>query len=91
MTYIRIYLSIFILFCASWSLFVFAFSVRPLKKIISLAIAYNSLVIFMCYTLYIQGKEDLLSEFVIMVFISFILNIAISIGIINNFLKIKNV
>lgn len=89
MTYIRICLSILLLFCASWSLFIFAFSVKPLKKIISLAIAYNSLIIFMCYTLFIQGKEDLLSEFIIMVFISFILNISVSIGIINNFLKIK--
>ena len=89
MFYIRICLSILLLFCASWSLFIFAFSVRPLKKIISLAVAYNSLSIFMCYTLYVQGKEDLLSEFIIMVFISFILNIAISIGIINNFLKIE--
>ncbi len=89
MTYIRVYLSVLLLFCASWSLFIFAFSIRPLKKIISLAIAYNSLIVFMCYTLYIQGKEDLLSEFITMVFISFILNIAISIGIINNFLKIK--
>ena len=43
----------------------------------------------MCYVSFMQNKEDLLSEFVIMVFISFILNIAISIGIINNFLKMK--
>ena len=86
---LRIALSILLLFCASWSLFIFAFSLRPLKKIISLAITYNSLIMFMSYVLYMQNKEDLLSEFVIMVFISFILNIAISIGIINNFLKMK--
>ena len=87
---LRIILSILLLFCASWSLFVFAFSNRPLKKIISLAISYNSIIILMCYVSFMQNKEDLLSEFITMVFISFVLNISIGMGIINNFLRKKD-
>ena len=87
---LRIILSILLLFCASWSLFVFAFSNRPLKKIICLAISYNSIIMLMCFVSFMQGKEDLLSEFITMVFISFVLNISIGMGIINNFLRKKD-
>lgn len=87
---IRIVLAIVILFCAFGSLFLFILSKNPLKKIINLAISYNCVIFFMIYNIFIQNKEGILLEFLIMTFISFLLNISIGISIINNIIKAQN-
>lgn len=87
MNFVRIFLSIVLLFCSVGSLFLFVVSNNSLKKIINLVIAYNSAIFFMVYNIFIQGKESYLIEFLLMIFIVFLLNIATSINIINNIIK----
>ena len=89
MNTIRIFLSIVLLFCSIGSLFLFAAANNALKKIINLIIAYNSAIFFMVYNIFMQGKETYLIEFLLMIFIAFLLNIATSINIINNIMKSK--
>lgn len=86
---VRITLAIILLFCIISVLFIFIFSIRPLKKIINLAIAYNAIIFLMTYIVFIHGKEEILGNFLIIAFIGFLLNIIISVGIINNILKCK--
>ena len=89
MNFIRIFLSIVLLFCSIGSLFLFVAANNSLKKIINLIIAYNSFIFFMVYNIFIQEKEAYLIEFLSMIFIVFLLNIATSINIINNIIKSK--
>ncbi len=89
MNIVRIFLSIILLFCSVGSLFLFVVANNSLKKIINLVIAYNSAIFFMIYNIFMQEKETYLIEFLLMIFIAFLLNIATSINIINNIMKSK--
>lgn len=89
MNIVRIFLSIILLFCSVGSLFLFVVANNSLKKIINLVIAYNSAIFFMIYNIFMQDKEAYLIEFLLMIFIAFLLNIATSINIINNIMKSK--
>ncbi len=89
MNIVRIFLSIILLFCSVGSLFLFVVANNSLKKIINLVIAYNSAIFFMIYNIFMQDKETYLIEFLLMIFIAFLLNIATSINIINNIMKSK--
>lgn len=89
MNIVRIFLSIILLFCSVGSLFLFVVANNSLKKIINLVIAYNSAIFFMIYNIFMQEKETYLVEFLLMIFIAFLLNIATSINIINNIMKSK--
>ena len=89
MNIVRIFLSIILLFCSVGSLFLFVVANNSLKKIINLVIAYNSAIFFMIYNIFMKDKETYLIEFLLMIFIAFLLNIATSINIINNIMKSK--
>ena len=86
---IRIILSLVLLFCSMCSLFLFIFSLQPIKKIINLAITYSTLLLFVIYTVFMTEIEETTLNFLIMVFVSFILNLTLGISIINNILKAK--
>lgn len=89
MNLVRVILSIVLLFCSVGALFLFIFTVSPLKKLINLSIAYNGIIFFIIYNIFLQQKESYLIEFLVMIFVVFLLNLTININIINNIMKLE--
>lgn len=77
-----IYLLIFFLL-----IFQFIFMHRPITKILILAFAYNILIFFLTYNLYLFNKEKVIFDFLILIMFSFLINLLNGIFIINNIVK----
>ena len=86
---IRYIICISFLFTTWGLLFIFLFTSRPLKKMLNLALTYNSLLVFIVYIINIYNKEDLMIDFLIMSFICFLFNMITGISIINNLLEVE--
>lgn len=64
--------------------FVFLFTIKPVKKIIVLAFAYNIVSFFIIYNLHILKIEKFMFSFVTFVVFSCLLNVLTGIFVINN-------
>jgi hypothetical protein len=71
-------------------LFEFLFTRKPITKILVLGYAYNIVIFFLIYNVFIFKKEKIIFEFVTMSIFGFILNVLNGIFIINNILAHKN-
>ena len=68
-------------------LFKFLFTRKPITKILVLAFAYNILVFFLVYNMFLFDKESTIFELIILIVFSFLLNVLTGIFVINNIIK----
>lgn len=81
---ITLYVFLFLFFIL---LFVFLFTRKPIMKIIVLAFAYNIILFFIIYNVYIFNVENSIIDFTTLITFSCLLNMLSGIFIINNIIK----
>jgi hypothetical protein len=87
---VQFYILVVFLSLFYFLLFNFIFTRKPVTKILILAYAYNIIIFFLIYNVFLFQKEKIIFEFVTMTIFGFILNVLNGIFIINNIITHKD-
>lgn len=87
---IRLSILIFLIFIILIGVFSFVVRVSPVKKLMTLAFLYNSVLIYLIYEIKLNKIESEIFSLVTSCFITFLLTMITGIGIVNNLLRRDN-